>query len=143
MTATSPPDDAVRRKAYELWEARGRPHGSDKEDWSRAKDLLTEREPNRGLDPLWATQVLTKGVLGIASAAISAATQTVEQIFGSLDPKASKTAASASSEATSSAPEAALNEALTKAERTLQLETDKRIRETALEANAVRTPDQP
>ena len=31
------PDDQVRRRAYELWEQRGRQHGKDADDWFRAE----------------------------------------------------------------------------------------------------------
>jgi hypothetical protein len=33
-------DDEIARKAYSLWEHRGRPVGSPEEDWYRAKDEL-------------------------------------------------------------------------------------------------------
>lgn len=29
-------DDQVRRRAYELWEADGRPHGQDQQYWFKA-----------------------------------------------------------------------------------------------------------
>jgi hypothetical protein len=32
--------EAIRRKAYELWEIRGRPHGSPEVDWIAAELLL-------------------------------------------------------------------------------------------------------
>jgi Protein of unknown function (DUF2934) len=35
-----PTDDEIARKAYALWEDRGRPSGSPDEDWFRAKDEL-------------------------------------------------------------------------------------------------------
>jgi hypothetical protein len=31
------PDEQVRRRAYELWEQRGRQHGKDADDWFRAE----------------------------------------------------------------------------------------------------------
>ena len=31
-----PMDDQVRRRAYELWEADGRPHGQDQQYWFKA-----------------------------------------------------------------------------------------------------------
>ncbi len=34
-------DDEIARKAYELWEYRGRPVGSPEEDWFRAKNELS------------------------------------------------------------------------------------------------------
>jgi hypothetical protein len=33
-------DEEIARKAYFLWESRGRPHGSAEEDWHRAKEQL-------------------------------------------------------------------------------------------------------
>ncbi len=30
----------VRERAYHLWEAEGRPHGSDQEYWERARELV-------------------------------------------------------------------------------------------------------
>jgi hypothetical protein len=33
-------DEEIARKAYFLWESRGRPHGSPEEDWHRAKEQL-------------------------------------------------------------------------------------------------------
>jgi hypothetical protein len=33
-------DDQVRRRAYELWEQRGRQHGKDADDWFRAESEL-------------------------------------------------------------------------------------------------------
>ena len=33
-------DEEIARKAYFLWESRGRPHGSPEEDWYRAKEQL-------------------------------------------------------------------------------------------------------
>lgn len=35
---------AIRREAYYLWEADGRPHGHDHHYWSRAVDVLTARQ---------------------------------------------------------------------------------------------------
>ncbi len=32
--------DKVRERAYHLWEADGRPHGSDREYWERARELV-------------------------------------------------------------------------------------------------------
>lgn len=38
----SPPinDDTIARKAYELWESRGRPHGTGEDDWFEAERAL-------------------------------------------------------------------------------------------------------
>ena len=33
-------EEMIRIKAYELWEANGRPQGSDKENWFTAQALL-------------------------------------------------------------------------------------------------------
>ena len=33
-------DEEIARKAYALWESRGKPHGSPEEDWHRAKEQL-------------------------------------------------------------------------------------------------------
>jgi hypothetical protein len=33
-------DEEIARRAYFLWESRGRPHGSAEEDWHRAKEQL-------------------------------------------------------------------------------------------------------
>jgi len=38
---SEPSDEEIARKAYALWEDRGRPMGSPEEDWYRAKDELT------------------------------------------------------------------------------------------------------
>lgn len=35
-----PGADAVAKRAYELWQKRGAPHGSDQEDWHRAEQEL-------------------------------------------------------------------------------------------------------
>jgi Protein of unknown function (DUF2934) len=35
-----PDEDAIRRRAYALWEADGRPHGRDDEYWHRAERAL-------------------------------------------------------------------------------------------------------
>jgi hypothetical protein len=35
-------DEEIARKAYFLWESRGKPHGSPEEDWHRAKEQLGE-----------------------------------------------------------------------------------------------------
>jgi hypothetical protein len=44
----------LRERAYRLWEARGRPHGSADEDWHAAEvELRAEREAAAGpLEPL-------------------------------------------------------------------------------------------
>jgi hypothetical protein len=35
-----PSHDEIARRAYELWEERGRAHGSDEEDWYLAEQQL-------------------------------------------------------------------------------------------------------
>jgi hypothetical protein len=37
---TAERDDRVRRRAYQLWETDGRPHGRDQEYWERAEFLI-------------------------------------------------------------------------------------------------------
>jgi hypothetical protein len=37
-------EEMIRLKAYELWEASGRPAGSTEENWFAAKDLLKKRD---------------------------------------------------------------------------------------------------
>jgi hypothetical protein len=42
-TQSNPPamsDEEIARKAYFLWESRGKPHGSAEEDWHKAKEEL-------------------------------------------------------------------------------------------------------
>jgi Protein of unknown function (DUF2934) len=39
-----PDEDAIRRRAYELWEADGRPDGRDEEYWHRAERELHQRK---------------------------------------------------------------------------------------------------
>lgn len=33
-------EERIRRKAHELWEAEGRPHGRDQEHWDQAKEII-------------------------------------------------------------------------------------------------------
>ena len=33
-------DDRVRRKAHQLWEAEGRPHGRDADHWTQAREII-------------------------------------------------------------------------------------------------------
>jgi hypothetical protein len=42
--ADTPDQDAIRRRAYALWEADGRPHGRDDEYWHRAERELHGRK---------------------------------------------------------------------------------------------------
>jgi hypothetical protein len=37
-------DDAIARRAFELWERRGRPDGHDVDDWLSAERELTRRD---------------------------------------------------------------------------------------------------
>lgn len=47
-----PSDEAVRKKAYELWQARGGGHGYEQEDWCVAEMLLQlEAKLHRNLEP--------------------------------------------------------------------------------------------
>ena len=141
MTASVPSDEAVQRKAFELWEARGRPHGGDKDDWHRAKALLAEVEPEGS--PPSAAQVLTQGMVGVASAALVAATHMVEGLFGLAGPGTAdlvSTPPTGVKEAGSGSPS---DDALGDAERKLQLETDKRVRDAAMKASRALKPDQP
>lgn len=39
-----PSEEEVRRRAYEIWLARGREHGRDQEDWWQAERELRERK---------------------------------------------------------------------------------------------------
>jgi hypothetical protein len=36
------PDEKIRRRAYEIWEAEGRQHGSHEAHWRRAEAELTQ-----------------------------------------------------------------------------------------------------
>ncbi len=36
-------EEQVRLAAYQLWEAKGKQHGADKEDWAEAEDSLNEK----------------------------------------------------------------------------------------------------
>ena len=36
-------EEQIRLAAYQLWEAKGKSHGSDKEDWAEAEDSLSEK----------------------------------------------------------------------------------------------------
>jgi hypothetical protein len=46
------PTEEIARRAYELWEARGRPAGDGSEDWDAAVAELTSQR-NRGLRHWW------------------------------------------------------------------------------------------
>ncbi len=38
--AKDPDDERIRRKAHELWEADGRPHGRDQDHWIQAREII-------------------------------------------------------------------------------------------------------
>ena len=43
-SSRSPSREEIARRAYELWIARGRTHGHDREDWVRAEQELRNRK---------------------------------------------------------------------------------------------------
>ena len=47
MIATGPAHDAIARRAYELYEQRGRRDGQDQEDWFQAERELSEQADSR------------------------------------------------------------------------------------------------
>jgi hypothetical protein len=49
-SSTSQPlgDDAISRRAYELWEKEGRPEGSDLRHWLQAEQDLRTSQPDNG-----------------------------------------------------------------------------------------------
>ena len=84
MEAHGVSDDAVRLKAYELWEARGKVDGRDKEDWFAALGLLERRADvtaASGLPKAASTDLLTEGVRAATSVALGAV-RAVEELFG-------------------------------------------------------------
>jgi hypothetical protein len=38
--AQDPDEDRIRRKAHELWEAEGHPHGRDLDHWTQAREII-------------------------------------------------------------------------------------------------------
>jgi hypothetical protein len=44
MSEPKQPEDQIRERAYELYEARGREDGHDLEDWLRAEGEIMERK---------------------------------------------------------------------------------------------------
>ena len=46
MMAQHSVEDRIRRKAHELWEAEGHPHGRDQDHWDRAKEIVADEERN-------------------------------------------------------------------------------------------------
>ena len=45
-----PSREAIARRAHELWEERGRPEGSQEEDWFRAQDELRNQSGDAGVE---------------------------------------------------------------------------------------------
>jgi hypothetical protein len=43
MMPNAPSHDAIRERAYELYESRGRESGQDEQDWLRAEQEIVER----------------------------------------------------------------------------------------------------
>ncbi len=59
---TNVTEDEIRRRAFALWEQRGRPEGHDAEFWTQA-----ERELNLGSNPTGATANATSSRSGSGS----------------------------------------------------------------------------
>jgi len=59
MGTTIVDNDAIRRRAHEIWEAEGRPEGRDQEHWIRAQRELCEEAGLcvGGIQPLPTTHV--------------------------------------------------------------------------------------
>jgi hypothetical protein len=52
LTDTPEREQRIRERAYQLWEADGRPHGRDQEYWERARELVAiEESAGAGLLP--------------------------------------------------------------------------------------------
>jgi len=45
-----PLHEAIAMRAYELWQERGRPEGSQEEDWFRSQDELPTRSGNPAIE---------------------------------------------------------------------------------------------
>jgi hypothetical protein len=45
-----PSHEAIARRAHALWEERGRPEGSQEEDWFRAQDELRNQSGDAGVE---------------------------------------------------------------------------------------------
>lgn len=43
-------EDQIRRRAYELWQAEGQPHGHDVEHWQKAESELSKKRKPAGND---------------------------------------------------------------------------------------------
>jgi hypothetical protein len=52
-TATDIPTEEIARRAYEIWEARGRPAGDGSEDWDAAVAELGSRSNGHGVLGWW------------------------------------------------------------------------------------------
>jgi hypothetical protein len=64
-------EQRVRERAYQLWEADGRPHGRDVEYWERARELVgMEESADSGLLPNPAAHPGSPHETGIEEAAI-------------------------------------------------------------------------
>lgn len=44
-------EDRIRRRAYEIWEREGRPHGREQEHWDRAVQEIEAEEPEASRRP--------------------------------------------------------------------------------------------
>lgn len=130
MSISSPSDDDVRAKAYELWCAGGMQHGRDKEDWIRAKGILSAaaRDPAAQPPIQSMAQVMVEGVLGAAGLAVGAAAAAMSSVLGtrSAEPTTSKP------QPTGSPPIPAA--ALEAAERKLEVAAEARLQRTKTEA---------
>ena len=61
MTAARTPEPRnVAERAYEIWEAEGRPHGRDRAHWDRAEQELTADAPDATSRPAAAAEVATE-----------------------------------------------------------------------------------
>jgi hypothetical protein len=45
-------EDRIRRRAYEIWEREGRPHGREQEHWDRAVQEIEAEEPEASRGPV-------------------------------------------------------------------------------------------
>jgi hypothetical protein len=61
-TATDIPTEEIARRAYEIWEARGRPAGDGSEDWDAAVAELASRSNGNGVLGWWYR--LRRSILG-------------------------------------------------------------------------------
>lgn len=52
-TATDIPTEEIARRAYEIWEARGRPAGDGTEDWDAAVAEFASRRNGSGVLGWW------------------------------------------------------------------------------------------